>query len=169
MNAQFNCIFLYELKEQAVSEKNVIENIEFLNKKSSNNASSSSPQKSKKRKLDIEPSSLSEQEQIELAMRNSLIEIDSGSNSKNNYSNDEENDDDDEEDDADDDENEFDDFDDDDDNVKVNEQSNLDDIKEAIQLSKVNEVNAEVESAKIPDEIEETYTSYLGPDDGKIP
>lgn len=109
----------------------------------------------KRRKLDLEPSSLSEQEQIELAMRNSLREIESNGNLKNSYTDD---DDDDEEDD----DGDVDEFDDD---FTEDERSNLEAAKEA-QL-KINDTNADVECAKVPDETKETYTTFLGDDNGK--
>lgn len=77
------------MQELAVSENNLIADVDFLttaneNKKASSTReadTSDSPVKSKRRKIAMEPSSLSEQEQIALAIGNSLREV--GSNGGN--------------------------------------------------------------------------------------
>lgn len=79
---------LFVAQELAISENNVIADVEFLNatndKKSTSIReadASDSPVKNKRRKVAMEPSSLSEQEQIALAIGNSLREV--GSNGGN--------------------------------------------------------------------------------------
>lgn len=88
-------------------------------------------------------------------MRNSLREMEAASSQKDRYGNDDDDEDDDD-----------DEFDDDFGSNTEDERSNQGSVKEG--QPKVTEIEAAVvESAKVPESIEETYTSYLGDEAGK--
>lgn len=149
--------FIYFNKELAASENKLIDDVEFINEKTATKSTDAgesieSPIKSKRRKLAIEPSSLSEEEQIELAIVNSMRET-GMKKCESDSENDDELD-------------EIDDDDDDDFGDDFNYGRTQTTAKEP-EPSRT-DCNATTESPESTSQNSETYETYLGDQNGKF-